>query len=493
MLWSIAVIGLLFVLVLVLTVRTALFTKKAAPPQPPKEAEGIDPEEVAAHLAGAVRIPTVSNADPNQVDWTQFQKFHDYLRATYPLIHQTMEWEQIAGYNLIYRWPGRDQNAKPIAFLSHQDVVPAADLSQWTYPPFSGYDDGESIWGRGTLDMKNQLIVVMEACERLIAQGYTPREDVYLCFGQNEEVGDLPAGTGADAIAALLQQRGIRFDCVLDEGGTIADGKAMGVDGKVCIVGVAEKGFATYRLEAQSKGGHSSRPPLHTALGKVCRAAAQVEAHPMKPRLIAPVREMFRSIAPYMKAYTLRLMVANLWLFEPLFLKIIGRIPMIGAMVSTTSAVTQAQGSQQDNILPQHAYVAVNCRILPGQTVEEVRQHLQGVIDDPDVTVSVYKSHQVQEISRLDSRAMQTIARLSDRYYPGTVTTPYVMFGGSDARNYYAISDCVYRYMPFYFEIEGQNIGIHQANEHIPKRSLARAVAIFMDFIKEYEGEDHNG
>ena len=482
-------LGALAVLAAVLLVRTARFTKAPPTAQPPRDvSDRIDAQLPADRLLALIRCKTVADPDPGKIDRSQFEKLHALLREFYPLVHQTMEREQINGYNLLYRWRGTDPDRRPIALLSHLDVVPAVNEADWTYPPFEGHDDGEMIWGRGATDMKNQLVMVLEACERLIAQGYTPKQDVYLCFGQNEEIGDVPAGTGADGLAALLEQRGLRFDCVIDEGGCITDGEENGVPGKLCIIGAAEKGYATIRLTSRSAGGHSSRPPRTTALGRVCAAAVQVEKHPMKPMLIPPVEEMLRATAPYMRSFTMRLFAANLWLFRPLLLRVAARSDAFRAGVSTTFAVTQAEGSRRDNILPQDPVIGVNCRILPGQTLQQALDHVRRVVRDPAVEVSYSYAHQVDRISPTDTRAFAKLGELVQRYYPGTVICPYIQFGASDARNYYRVTDNVYRIMPVYLPAELANLA-HGTDERIHKKTLASGIALLMDFLSEYDGE----
>lgn len=478
------------VLLLYMSIRTARFTRTAAPIQPPVEVEDRIPcQEVADHLSAVLQCATVSNADPALVDWSEFEKLHDCLRALYPNVHRVMEREQLGGYNLIYRWRGTDPSRKPIAFLSHQDVVPVGDESQWKHPPFSGFDDGENIHGRGALDMKQQLVMVMEACERLILQGYTPEEDIYLCFGQNEEVGNLPEMTGADLLAHTLKERGIRFDCVIDEGGTIVSGKTFGIEPRVAVIGVTEKGFCDFRLEAESEGGHSSRPPRRTALGRVCEAAYRLETHPPKPMMLAPIRTMFETVAPYMKSLPVRFMVANLDLCKDLFMKMAGKSSLMRAVFANTYAVTQAEGSPQDNILAQRPWIGVNCRILPGSNAEEAKAHIEKVIRDPKVKITVSKHHQEQGISPHNTAAFAKIDEITNRYYPGTLVTPYIQFGGSDSRNYYQVCENVYRFMPVFLERDTNDYGAHRDNEYLPKFVLGPGVAFFMDFIKEYKGE----
>ena len=484
------VLAAILALLLIMGIRTARFTKKAEALQPPVDInDRIPNQEIADHLAALVRCATVSNADQERMPWGEFEKLHDCLRELYPNVHRAMEREQLGGYNLIYKWKGTDPSRKPIAFLSHQDVVPVGEEGEWVHPPFSGLDDGEHIHGRGALDMKQQLVMVMDACERLIAQGYTPEEDVYLCFGQNEEVGNVPDMTGADLLAHTLKERGIRFDCVIDEGGTIVSGKTFGILPRVAVIGVTEKGFCDFRLEAESEGGHASRPPKRTALGRVCEAAYRLETHPPKMEMLSPVRTMFETVTPYMKSGLMRFLVANLWLCEGLFVKLAGTRSLIRAILANTYAVTQAEGSPQDNILAQKPWIGVNCRILPSSDAEKAKAHIEKVIKDPKVKVTITKYHQEHGISPHQTKAFAAIDTITNRYYPGTLVTPYIQFGGSDSRNYYQVSENVYRFMPVFLEKDVNEYGVHRANEYLPKEVLGRGVAFFMDFIKEYKGE----
>ena len=470
--------------------RTARFTKKDGEDLPPLDvSDRVPDQEIADHLAAVIRCATVSNADPEKVDWSEFDRLHRVLEELYPAVHRTMEKEIIGTHNLLFRWKGSDPDAKPVALLAHQDVVPVGDVSAWKYPPFSGTDDGEVIWGRGACDMKNHLVMVMDACEHLINEGYVPERDIYLCFGQNEEVGCVPAMTGADLIASTLRDRGITLDLVLDEGGAIVSGDTLGIKQKFAMIGVVEKGFADYRITAHEKGGHSARPPKHTGLGKLGAAAVRLEKAKKPLRLIPPVREMLIRLAPYMPQFILRFLTANIDICEGLLLKVLSLSPLMNAMVSTTYALTQAQGSEQDNVLPKDAWLGVNSRILPGEDIDGVRKFIEKTVDDPSLEVTVTKAHQVQNISPHDTKGFELLTELTGRYYPGTLVAPYQQFGGTDSRNYYIVCDNVYRFMPFCIGSGDDTLGAHNIDEHMPKDGLGRSVCFMMDFIKEYKGE----
>ncbi|MBQ8995230.1 MAG: M20/M25/M40 family metallo-hydrolase [Oscillospiraceae bacterium] len=484
----------ILLLLLCLLVRTYLYTKngrKLDPELSAKDEYVPDQEmldEVNDHFRGALRIPSISHNDPSETDWSQFQKLHDYLKETYPSVFQTMELELVGGYSMFLRWKGTDSQRRPIAFLSHLDVVPVEPLSEWTYPPFSATVADGYIWGRGTLDMRCQLITVLESCERLIKAGFTPEEDIYLLFGCNEEVGDLPPGIGADRLSEMLKERNIKLDCVIDEGGAITDGSALGVGTRVCAVGVSEKGFASFDICATDEGGHSSRPPAHTALGRVCSAAVKIENNWMKPRLTKPVEKMLDMAAPYMDNFALRLLMANKWLFRPLLPLIFSKVEVLKPFVQTTTALTMASASEQDNVLPQEAHIVMNSRVLPGETIDDVKRHLEELSSEDNVTIKLFKGNDPSGISPSDTVSFAKIDELVQKYYPGTLVVPYIQLGASDSTNYYKVCDNVYRIMPFYFPYWVTNMG-HRADERVPVEALERGVKLFMDFIREYKGE----
>ena len=117
-------------------------------------------ESAIAHLCGAVKFATVSNECDDLVDWESFTGLHTYLRDTYPLLHKTLEREVVGKGSLLYRWPGKGRGM-PFALLAHMDVVPIEHPENWKYDPFSGYYDGTFIWGRGSADMKCQMIAIL--------------------------------------------------------------------------------------------------------------------------------------------------------------------------------------------------------------------------------------------------------------------------------------------------------------------------------------------
>ena len=190
------------------------------------KARDFDKDLIAKHLSEAVQIPTVSMVGEFEGQDKPFHDYHAWLEKTYPLIHKTAEKTVINNYSLVYRFKGKNPTLAPGAFLAHQDVVPAPKEG-WDYEPFGGTIDGGFIWGRGTQDMKGTMISILEATEKLLSEGWQPERDVYFCFGHDEEAW---TEEGAAHICAWFKQQNIKFEYIIDEGGTIIDGNMIGVD-----------------------------------------------------------------------------------------------------------------------------------------------------------------------------------------------------------------------------------------------------------------------
>ncbi len=452
------------------------------------QTESVNEERAISHLSEAISIPTVSNPDKSLVDWSQFERFHDFLDRAYPLIAEKLEKEKVSEASLIYRWKGKNPELLPIALLSHQDVVPVSEGTEqdWVHPPFSGFNDGEYIWGRGALDMKNHLICVMEAVETLLEEGFEPECDVYLLFGHDEEV-VASEYAGAKSIMETLRDRGIRLDSVLDEGGAILPVKVKGIiDKKLAGIGIAEKGYADIQVSVNHKGGHSSQPPKHTGLGILADVIKDLEKNQFDSKMEPFLSDLFDRVGRNV-SYPARLLTCNLKYFKPLLLEIMKDIPPAACMTRTTTAVTMAQGSPAANVLPQVSSVIVNFRHMPGTTIDDVVRHIKNVVRNKDIEVKVLKSKEPSKFSPTDSRSYKVIEKLCMQSNPDSIVAPYLVMGGTDACFYEPICDNIYRFAPFIVNTE-LLLCTHATNERVPVTAMKEGVHFFKAYIRELAG-----
>src|SRR5256884_3438411 len=370
---------LVVVVILAVIVLERTFTFRSRQPRAARVAvEPLDTAALAQRLAGALRFKTISYQDSSQFDAREFDAFQRYLRATFPRLHAALKLEQVNGYGLLYEWTGSDPNRQPIVLLAHQDVVPVelGTESRWTEPPFEGRIAGGYVWGRGALDDKGSLVGILEAVEHLVAVGTKPRRTVFLAFGYDEEVG---GRRGAAHIADLLASRNVHPELVLDEGGALATGLVTGISAPVALVGIAEKGYVTVALTAQAEGGHSSMPPDETAVGILAAGITRLEHHQMSRAVRGPTAAMFDYLGPEMP-FGPRLVLANRWLFERILARRFGATPQGNAMLRTTTAPTVLQAGIKENVLPSSARALVNFRILPGDSVASVLEHVRQAV-----------------------------------------------------------------------------------------------------------------
>lgn len=452
--------------------------------------EKVDAKRAQENLSKAISIPTVSYPEKEKVDFSQFEKFHKFLEEAYPLIHKNLTKEVVNEASLIYCWKGTRSDLEPIALLSHQDVVPVSSGTEadWEHPPFEGVNDGEFIWGRGALDMKNHLIGVMEAVETLLEEGFVPERDVYLLFGQDEEV--VASGNGgAKAIMETLKARGIHFDSIIDEGGAILPINIKGIlENKELVgVGIAEKGYTDYEITVTAKGGHSSQPPKHSALGELAEVIEDLENHQFKAELLPFVRDLFSGLGRNC-TYPARLVTCNIPLLQPVIKSVMKQIPPAACLVRTTTAVTMAEGSPAANVLPQKASVIVNFRQMPGVTVKDVENHIRKVCRNKDIEVKVLKAKEASKFSPTDSRAFKIIEELCMQDNSNSVVAPYLVMGGTDACYYEPICENIYRYSPYKVTV-GLLRCTHATNERIPVDTIAPGVAFFKRYIRRASAE----
>ena len=446
--------------------------------------ETLDVDRFIKNLSDAIKIPTIANRDESIVDWSTFDNFHAFLEKAYPLIHKNLEKQVISTRSLMYHWKSEHPEKAPICLLSHQDVVPVTPGTEedWKYPAFGGEVAEGFLWGRGAIDMKNHLIGVMEAVETLLEEGYVPERDVYLCFGHNEEVMAEDETCGADCMMRWFKEKGIKLDSVLDEGGAILEAKVDKViDGHLAGVGIAEKGHVDFEISVNAKGGHSSQPPKHSALGELSRIICKLENNQFKAELPPQLYSLFNEIGKN-TTYPVRCVMSNLPVLKPLITKICSNIPPVASMMRTTTAVTMSNGSPAPNVLPQKASAVVNFRIMPGQTIDDVEKHIRKCAG-PKAEIRLISGKNPSKISPTDSRAFKVIEEICKSMDPKAIVAPYLVMGGTDARQYEDVCDNIYRYSPFLMDT-ALLLTTHGTNERIPVSSLEDGVAFFKRYIR---------
>lgn len=432
-------------------------------------------------LSDAVQVRTISFSDRALMDHGEFDRFHALLEKLYPLIHERLH-KTTLGHNLLYLWKGAETAGgnivkKPVALMSHMDVVPAGDEG-WEHPPFSGAIADGHVWGRGSIDMKFGLITILEAIEEMLEAGFVPSRDIYVISTCDEEAGDKG---GISGIADLLGSAGVRLDWVLDEGGVVGEGIMEGMDRPLAVVGVAEKGYLDLELSVEMEGGHSSAPGRATSIGVLSKAITQVEARQMPSRIASPVREFFQQVSPHFGPAK-RLVFRNPALFAPLIRRVMLSSPETAAMIRTTTAPTMVSGGVKPNVLAARASAVINFRLLPGDTTQDVVRHVTNAVGDSRVNVKVLTESPASTVSPMDGPGFELIEQCILEHYPDAIVTPYLVMGGTDSKILEPLASGVYRFTPC--RLAKKDIArMHGVNERVSVEDIETAVKFFRSII----------
>lgn len=429
------------------------------------------PEVAVERLQALIRIPTVSGGE--QRDAAAFDRFLDELARLFPLLHERLEWTRVAEHGLLFRWPGRAGD-RPVVLMAHLDVVPVDYDATWTHPPFAGVVADGIAYGRGTLDDKGSLAAICEAVEQHLAAGFVPAQDVWLSFGCDEEI----SGVAAPEAVAVLRERGVRPWFIVDEGGAVAAEAFPGVRRPVAVIGVTEKGTTGIELTVEGRGGHASTPARNGPTARLARAITRIDKAPFPASLPAPTLELLSRMAPHLPP-GLRQLMSRADSLGPLLTRaLIAAGPESAAMTRTTIAVTTLSGSPAHNVIASTAKAGLNVRVMLGDTVADVVEHLRRVIGDKQVRIDVTDPGEASPLSPYDDEAFALLTETTEAVFPDAIVSPYVVMAATDSRFFTAICERVYRFAPFRMS-KAQRESIHSYDEQL-------GVEDYLDGIRWY-------
>lgn len=468
--------GIIVLLIVILLVRAVLFVP-AKQDEVVAEPVSLNEEKIVSDMVDMIRCKTVSDRDEAKVDREEFAKFESLLQERFPNIYKACTFEKIGETGLLYHLKGESSD-KPSVCMAHYDVVPVEEEG-WSKPAFDGIIDDGCIWGRGTLDTKGTLCGVVEALEMLLAEGYQPKQDLYLSFSGEEEID----GDSCADIVTYFERKGIKPAIVLDEGGAVVDNVFPGVKESCALVGIGEKGSVNLNFTLDSEGGHASTPPIHTILGKLSDAVCRIEKKPFKSQLTKPVAEMFDTLGRH-STFVFRMVFANLWLFTPVLDLICKKTGgEMNAMLRTTTAVTKMEGSKAYNVLPPKASFGLNMRLLGMDTIESAIAYLKKVIGNEKIKVEVVNGMNPSIYSDTSCEEWERLSDVIRATWKDVVVSPYLMMACSDSRHYCRITDRVYRFSAMRMSKEERAM-VHGNNERIPIETLLKTVEFYVRLLR---------
>ena len=330
--------------------------------------------------------------------------------------------------DVVARLHGRGRG-KPVLYLCHLDVV-AANPADWSRDPFRLTEDGGWLYGRGTIDMKGQDAAVLTALLQLKREGFVPERDIIVAFTSGEESGD--ERNGVDFL--LKEHRDLlEAGLVINPDGGEAGMKA----GRRLYVGVqtSEKISMAFEAEVLDKGGHSSRPTAGNPIYRLSEGLARLSKFQFPVHLTDTTRAYFERRAVLESGEKKADMLAaaksppDAAALERLSAEVETNI-----LFRTTCVATQIEGGHAENALPQRARATLQCRIIPGESQDSVRDTLTRVLDDPTIKLSVLKPATPSPESPLSAGLISTVEKVAHETWPEVVILPRMSAGAPDSK-----------------------------------------------------------
>jgi acetylornithine deacetylase/succinyl-diaminopimelate desuccinylase-like protein len=331
--------------------------------------------------------------------------------------------------NLVVRYRGRGEG-KPILLLAHLDVV-AALRSDWSLDPFVLTEKDGYFYGRGTADDKAMAAIFVVNLLRARAAGWVPAHDVVLALTADEEGGE------ANGVKWLLAEHRELIDAALaineGGGGALRDGKPF-----YQAVQAAEKVPVTFNLTVTNRGGHSSQPRPDNAIFQLAEGLVRVGRYTFPVRLNPVSRAFFEATAPLEEPKTAAAMRAILRNpRDTSAARLLSATPRYNAFLRTTCTATRLAGGHAYNALPQSATASVNCRLLPGESLDSVKATLARVVADTGIwiTKTVPFREPPSIPSPLSAEIMGPIATVTRELFgPRVPPVPFMSTGATDGR-----------------------------------------------------------
>lgn len=469
-------LAVLVILTGVLVFRTLTFPKAVT-----GKAESLAPlpDSAVAHFQQALRWKTVSLGLQKPIDTAEFKGFNRFLQQAYPLLHSRLSRQVFGEFSYLYEWKGTDTTLAPVVLMGHYDVVPVEAVAEkmWRQPPFSGALIQDTVWGRGAVDDKGSVLAILESVEQLLKTGFTPNRTLLLCFGHDEEIG----GTrGAARIAEWLGKKGVKPYFVLDEGGMIKQDKNLSPY-PLAVIGIQEKGYASYLLTVEKPGGHSSQPEKETAIDILSKALTKLRQEPTPAHIPPATAAFLDATASASASWTTRMAMANRWLFGGLIQKTMTADRQTSAMIRSTIVPTIVNAGVKDNVIPTVATAVVNSRIIPGETPESVMAYMNTTIADPRVKITPYDANWWAPSGKTDTEgnAFKSITGSVKKVMDDVVPAPYLLIGATDSRYFRPLTSEVMN-----FSASAFMEGYHGIDERLPVQEYRRMISFITHVIK---------
>ncbi len=423
-------------------------------------AVAVEPDwpKVDQHAVGLlqqyVRIKSVNPP----ADTTEASQFLQNEFAAYGLQAELFKSDGQGKTNLLLRLPGRDRSKRPLLLLNHMDVVPT-DASRWKQDPFGALIEGNTLWGRGTLDMKSTGIMQLTALTLLKQLGIVPPRDILFLADCGEETG------GADGAAWMIKNHWNELNpaYVLDEGGV--GSRDVYTPGKLVFgISVAEKQVLWLRLRAQGTSGHGSQPIPDNANDMLMRAIEKAKEFPPSRKTNPLIANMRDALGTFSRNKFVNAVQQN--------------------TISVTSLRSGVGNPPKANVIPSLAEATLDCRLLPGENAEEFISEIRARIDDPHIAVEeISRKPDDAQPSKTDTPLYRAIQAAIKKENPTASIVPIIVPYGTDGQKFRLRGVPVYGVIPMVIDMSTLAT-MHSDSEHIPLDQFRKALRIYFNILR---------
>ncbi|EET59282.1 peptidase dimerization domain protein [Marvinbryantia formatexigens DSM 14469] len=435
-------------------------------------------EQIGTVLSEMIRIPTVSGAG-NEEQY-RIGEYRECLRKNFPELFAAAK-EYPIGEARLLKLTAAGRAGRPVLFTGHMDVVPA-DGSTWIQEPFSGKIEDGCVWGRGSQDMKGPQCALLSAVNELLKEGWRPEREIWFYLSCDEETG----GQTTERAADFLKERGVQFETVFDEGGTICENFMGLLPERAAMFGIAEKGSFEYRFTAYGRGGHAANPPKDSAIVRLAELVTELEETDIFVRRLSEgnrmmLREIARS-AETEESCRIALAAEEQEAGYPLLHEI---CPEADQLLGTTIAFTMIEGGSAFNVMPKKAVLTANVRVSSVEGEKEVTEKLKALAARHDIVCELTGGRDAAPEGGVDGNGYQAMKASVEAVYPGLKVIPFVLAGGTDSRHFLELTDEVLRFSPMY-AAPHQGRGVHGENESAYISAVADAARCYYTLLKEH-------
>ncbi len=384
--------------------------------------------------------------------------------------------------NLVARLPGSGRKP-PLLLSGHLDVVPA-EAAAWRHPPFSADEADGCVWGRGAIDMKNMVAMSLMTLLLLKRQRVPLERDVIFAAVADEEAGS----RNGSLFLVERHAAAVEAEFVLTEAG----GHTLHVGGaRFYPIQVAEKGLCWFELAAAGPPGHGSMPHPHNAVSRLGAAIAALSRARLPQHNTEVVSGFIRALAARVPFAQRRALAALLTpALSPALLGWLERRDLeqalpLNAMLRNTATPTVLTGGQKVNVIPSTASVAVDGRIIPGQTTASFLDEIRRVVGG-DVRLTVLDEHEGTTFET-KTELYEAIVAVLARHDPKALPVPYMIPGFTDAFAYRKLGATCYGFSPVQLDPSMKFTRMyHGHDERIPVAGFAWGLRVLYDLVRDF-------